>query len=380
MLAPEHPAYPRVVRRSALHRHRRLVAAALAALALLPGDAVRPAVARDRDLAAQVRAVLPELQAFVERERGLPFRRPVRVELLSEAAFLAELGAPVKTGADDDVSATLAGLGQLGDGEELSELVDGALDGGVTGIYTGADRLVVRGAHLDEAARLVLVHELVHALQDQHGLFAQEPPGAGDDERPLAFSTLVEGDATAVEHAWQRSRPAAVRAELGEPSYDWAGGSGVLALDVLDLPYLAGPALVRALRARGGQAALDAAYRHPPTSTAEVLHPGRPAAPGVAAPPVEGEVVDRGVLGELGLASLLGEDPLEGSGPQRAWDGDGYVTVRSGAGTCTHAAVQAGTRPGRDELLRALRRWAGDQADAEVGAVGDRGLRLRSCT
>ena len=48
MLAPEHPASARVVRRTPLARHRRLVAAALAALVLLPGDAVRPAVARDR--------------------------------------------------------------------------------------------------------------------------------------------------------------------------------------------------------------------------------------------------------------------------------------------------------------------------------------------
>ena len=86
------------------------------------------------------------------------------------------------------------------------------------------------------------------------------------------------------------------------------------------------------------------------------------------------------MLGELGLASLLGEDPVEGRGPQRAWDGDAFVTVRGEDGTCTHAAVEARTPAGRDELLRALRRWAREQADAEVSAVADRGLRLRSCS
>ena len=134
MLAPEHPAYGLVHRRPPLRR-RRVLAGLLAALVLLPADAVLPHVAADRAVAAQVRAVLPGLQAFVERERGLTFRRPVQVVLLDREAFLAASGDARAAEADDDTGATMQGLGQLSLDEDLDDLVDGALDEGVEGFY-----------------------------------------------------------------------------------------------------------------------------------------------------------------------------------------------------------------------------------------------------
>ena len=379
MLAPEHPLVRQRARRTRLRR--RVVAGVLTGLVLVAGDGVAPEVVQDRELAAQVAAVLPGLQAFVEHERGLAFRRPVEVELVAEDEFVAALGGGRGRAADDDAGATLTGLGQLADGDDLDEQLADQRQDGIVGFYDDqSGYLVLRGRQLDAYARLVLVHELVHALQDQHGLLDAAPSEAADDERELAFAALVEGDATRVERAWWQAQPPAVRREIGDDSWVWSESStGVLDLDAQGFPYYAGPVLVQGLLALGGQAALDAAYQDPPTSTAQVLHSGRPAGQQVEPPSTSAWVLDRGVLGELGLASLLDVDPLE-DGPQAAWAGDRFVTVREGGATCTYDDVLTRDAAGRARLLTALDRWAGRQHDAQVRARGRRGLRLRSCT
>ena len=80
-------------------------------------------------------------------------------------------------------------------------------------------------------------------------------------------------------------------------------------LELDSFPYLVGPPFTQAVVAGGGQARLDAAFTSPPTTTAEVIHPGiflagrTPAS--VDLPGADGAVIDKGVLGELGLDLLL---------------------------------------------------------------------------
>ena len=87
-----------------------------------------------------------------------------------------------------------------------------------------------------------------------------------------------------------------------------------------------------------------------------------------------GDVVDRGVLGELGLALLLQRDPLA-SGPQVGWGGDRFVTLElaDGSGTCTWVDVVMDTAAARDEPLEAPRR----QDHAPVGRRVSRASRRR---
>jgi hypothetical protein len=59
------------------------------------------------------------------------------------------------------------------------------------------------------------------------------------------------------------------------------GAEGVPEFFVKELlfPYTSGTEWVEKKRADGGWAALDAAWKRPPETTAEILHPGRPASP-----------------------------------------------------------------------------------------------------
>ena len=377
------PPAPDVQDRTRRRRRRRLallaVLAPATAAALL---AVAPSYAGPTALEQQVRERLPALQEFVERERGLAFRRPVEVELLDDAAFLDAYGHGEHEPSSSDRSATLRGLGVIGTDEDLEELTDELLEDGLSGFFDPVDdRLVVRGTRLDAVAEVVLVHELAHALQHQHFDLAAHTPREGDDERALAYSAVVEGDAQRVEHAWWAALPASAQAEVDEPGgYPWVVGDAVA--DEIDFPYRAGHLLVEDLLRSGGQAALDRAFLAPPTTSEQVLHPGSDGPRSVLAPRglPPGDVVDRGVLGELGLALLLERDPVV-AGPQTGWGGDRYVTVElaDGSGTCTFAEVVMDTPAQRDRLLRALQRWADVQEDAGVEPRDGDGLALRTC-
>ena len=331
---------------------------------------------------AQLRDRLPELTAFVERERGLPMRRTVRVEVLGDETFLAAFddGAPVEGSEPDGFGATLEGLGLVEDAEDAEDLVGDSVDSGLVGFYDGlTERLAVRADRLDAYVEMVVVHELVHALQDQH--FLLDRPGLDDgSERPLGFSALVEGDASRVEQAWRAAQSPARQAEIAEEELRRFGDAGSAGLeDVVDgtlaFPYVAGLPLVEALLADGGQARLDAAFRTPPLTSEQVLHPeqvGEGAALSPPAPDGEGEQVDEGSLGELGLAQLLGLDARDG-GPQEGWDGDTYATYVDGEQTCVLATVVMADAAARDELVDALR------AFLDADPVGPASLELTTC-
>ena len=98
--------------------------------------------------------------------------------------------------------------------------------------------------------------------------------------------------------------------------------------DQLVEPYLAGLAFARAIWSRGGAGALREAWKHPPESTEQVLHPDkffarekpRRVAPSLPAPSGS-RLVSEGVLGELLLRTLV----EEGGGPAtEGWGGDAW--------------------------------------------------------
>ncbi len=155
-----------------------------------------------------MRAELPRLQAFVRQERGLDFVRPVRVEVLPDDEFVAELR---RDGGEYDESgvggpATLAALGLLPDGAAFEQATEDADGDGTLGFYDFVtDRLVLRGDEWNPLLESVLVHELVHALQDQH--FPEAMEAAPDGEAGFALDSVIEGDANDVEDRYYYDQP-----------------------------------------------------------------------------------------------------------------------------------------------------------------------------
>lgn len=359
----------------------RLVPAVLAVvIVVLAGTGVWTVADRrggaEKPLDASMAAVVAELEAFVESARGLRFLQPVDVAILGDAAFrralaggeaLEEIDTEVETG-------VLRALGLIGAGDDVGDAGEVDADS-VAGFYdTETKELVVRGARLTPFVRQVLVHELTHALDDQH---FDLDPDLLDDEAALAFDALVEGNATVVEARYVASLSEADRRQAkAEEEAMFGGGSGPDGPEILlslgEFPYLDGPAFVTALLAAGGHARLDQAFRAPPTTSADVLHPERFLAGRgrVRVPPVPagGRVVDEGMLGELVLRLVLAESTPDGQAVRAAagWAGDRYVAWKSGKRTCVRTTVVLDTVADAGELVAALRTWADGHPGATI--------------
>jgi hypothetical protein len=326
-----------------------------------------------------------ELQGFVERERGLTFKTPVKVSLLDDAAFRAKV-----TQIDDDdrkeiekAQAILRAMGLLDRGVDLAKAVQDFAGAGVAGLYDPeTEELVVRGGELSPSVRVTLAHELTHALEDQRFNLDRKDLG---DEADYGFSALAEGSALRVEEAYLRSLSADERARARREENVQAGKIPDNVPPVVQFafafPYVYGPDVVSALLKAGGNGRLDAAFAKPPASTEQVIDPRRyldddqPRA--VAVPRAEKDPFDDGEVGQLFLLLMLRSELSDATARAAAegWGGDRYVAWRDGQRTCVRMDFVMDTPSETDELVQALREWAGKRR----GAATATGPSLTTC-
>jgi hypothetical protein len=240
----------------------------------------------------QTPAAVRAIEAQVERLRGLKFERPVPVILESPAKVAAQLLREVDREANkteiDRQARALEVLGELPRGTDLFGLLRSVQAESVLGFYVpgkppGKGRLYVRSdSGLDPYARVVMSHELTHAVTDQHfDLTRADRLATGDaDDRATAYAGLVEGDATVMMQLYQdqalspKDQADAVSAGGRQTTPKLDAAPAVIRESLL-FPYTAGVAFVRALYQSGGWDAVNRAYRDPPASTEQLLHPER---------------------------------------------------------------------------------------------------------
>jgi hypothetical protein len=334
--------------------------------------------------------VIAELSGFVEAERGLPFLEDVEVELLDDDEFRARLLEDALADREE-LAATqslLRALELVEDDVDLEEVLLSFLGDAVLGFYdpeTG--ELVVRGSDLTPYVRSTLVHELTHALDDQHFDLDRPELDDRDDEAGFAFLSLVEGSAVRVEQAWaatlsedEQRRLRSEELRLGA-SIDLASIPPIVP-QLVAFPYVYGPTFVDALVEEGGTDLLDAAFDDPPTTSAQIIDPDLYLA-GIDAravpdPPAGGPVVDQGAFGLWSLlVTLEAKLPRQAVGPAAAgWVGDRYVVWEEGTRTCVRAAFA--TDDGGDALLEAWQAWAADHTDATAERTDDL-IQITAC-
>ncbi len=341
---------------------------------------------------ADVATVLPELERFVERQRGLTFTSPVRPELLDDTAFPARLREVDARDADPAATAasqvSLTALGLLEPGTDLRAQTSRLLDAAVLGFYDPKTKaLVVRGNRATPGVRATLAHELTHVLQDQH--FNLDRPGLDQalDESSIAFSGLAEGDASLVGTAYEDTLTARERTEAQR---EQSGGNPPdvppVLLGLIGFPYTAGPPFVTQLIRVGGHARVDAAFAAPPTSTEQLLNPQRYLAgegpKPVATPSADAARADEGVLGELGLRLTLqgyvGQSALGSA--TNGWGGDRYIAWRDGARSCLRDTVVADSTADSAQLRQALTAWSRTaKSKVTIDADSPAGTTFTSC-
>jgi hypothetical protein len=281
-------------------------------------------------------AMLKEISAKVEKIRGLQFKTPVEMKIITGKEARAQFQAGVEKKDEEDALHTQNAYVQMGLVPPGTNLLKNYLDlteKDLQGYYEHGTRVFYLLDHVDaEEVRGVMAHELTHALEDQHyDLASVVKKAEGNPDYLTAIRAVVEGAATAVQLAFmgreegekeaaeQMKKTEGRRAERLRiaPSFTQRR---------LLLPYLLGFTFL--LQGKpwefylgGGvyRSDIDAAYANPPFSTRQILHPEqywygrkryqhlRLTLPDLSSTLGPGwSKVDDGSIGELGLAILTG--------------------------------------------------------------------------
>ena len=311
-------------------------------------------------------ADLPTLMRFVSDTRQLRYLRPVTVTQLGDADFDKAAGAgPVVPDPAHDMGALYQTLGIIANGPGYDAAPNDTSD--VDGFYLdGKNRVVLRSGPDTPLMRSIAVHELTHALDDQHF-----PLDAVQQRVPQTFDGtngvlgLIEGDAKRVEDDYVGNLDVADKAAYDEESAakgsggpDAASGnndlrprgrplltpasSSEVLEDISYFPYQYGPDYVRYIEDNAGEKSVDKAFAHPPGNSVSVLDTLVPSLPSPtvlapAAPPGT-TVIDRDTLGDFGIYAALERTTLDNEDASAAadtWNGDAAIVWhRDNYGDC----------------------------------------------
>ena len=334
----------------------------------------------------------------VEEIRGLRLKRPVAPEAITRR----ELAAALRSGLSRSFPRAMQrrrgrawiAMGAIPPGTDLHRALVDYVASHVIGFYdTLSHRLVFIGSDTPSPyQRVTLAHELTHAIDDQNFDLgrADKLESACRDEELAAFSSLAEGDAVDTSLEWARrtltaKEKIALEREAAAGSSAGAPATPQFLQSLMIFPYPNGRAFVQALRARGGRAAVNAAFRHPPTSTEQILHPEKYPAdspqqvkvPRLASSLGSGwSALDALDVGEGWLLSWLSLrlSHQEASRAAAGWDGGRYGAWAKGRRTAVVLESVWDTHADARQFADALRRWTRDRP----AAVTRGGLTVRA--
>lgn len=296
------------------------------------------------------------LRGEVERQtselRGLKFLKPVTYKEIARdqlAKILVEKVHEIYTPQEiHDYGRSLATLGLVPEGTDLLAAILALYGEQVAAFYVPEERALYTFTESGwtGADRMLLSHELTHALQDQTFDLTTFPLKLKDnDDRVLAAAALVEGDATVLMTRWyaDHADPTNILNDLGSMlGQDTATlmNAPLYLRETLLFPYVQGQQFAMAVFGAGGTAGLDKAFRSLPVSSEQILHPEKflkqrddPQSVEVAKIEANGwRLIGNNVLGEFGV-KILFENSLGATRAEAAangWDGDRYHVYERG--------------------------------------------------
>ncbi len=334
---------------------------------------------------------------FVEKNRGLSFKRPVNIEFLAGAQFDKEVSVPTPTSQSDRTAlrrtlSELRALGLVHGNVNLASSENALNQADVVGLYVDAKKTVfVRGTKLTPYVRVTLAHELTHALQDQYfDLTTLDNRAKGDQD---ALTALVEGDAVRVQDLYEQQLSAADKRAYQKSQNQIQKGSGKTSNvpeilgDIDSFPYAFGPTFVDSLDADGGTAGINRAFRKPPVAEAQIVDPvkyplgWKPAR--VPPPPItagERRLDKPSSFGQVSLFEVLGGrlGYDKAWAAVQGWQGDNSVPYEDHGHTCIAVDVAMGSAAATTQLTQTADQWAQGIPGAVVSQTGRR-VELRSC-
>ena len=266
-------------------------------LGIAAAAACGPAQAAQQWDKSELERVAAEIRAEVEDMRDLEFGHPVAVELADKAGFLAhatermnEMTPDGKFENDQDIARHLAMIPT--DMDLLATTME-FLAGQVGGFYSpSSETFYLMESFTGDAAKIILAHELCHALDDQHfDLDAGFVDTMRSTDASTAYASVVEGSGTWLmtrymfRHAGDLSPAALIEASSASaqsiadtPPYLWKPLLAVYQQGqaFLDQGYRIDKKAKKKEEPKGKadpNESVDGAFERPPRSTEQILHP-----------------------------------------------------------------------------------------------------------
>ena len=232
-----------------------------------------------------------EVQGEVGRLRGVEFEGAVRVEIADKAGLIEyavkrmdEMQLPK---AMENANWTAHLLGLLTPEQDLEAMTMEVLKEQVGGFYDpGTKSFYLMEGFTGDLARVILAHELTHALDDRlYDLDGALKARIGNSDQTTAYMSVVEGSGSAVMNRWVMANagkldPASMR-EFSKMGTAALQDTPAVIWKPLLATYMTGQRFlsigVRQLRTveevRDPNAALERAFAKPPRSSEQILHP-----------------------------------------------------------------------------------------------------------
>ncbi len=341
-------------------------------------------------------SAVAEVERQVQQLRGLALLRPVSVDAVTPAELLRGIRELAVRSLPVNVytrrSLAWQTIGVVPKGTDLVEAFTKGSGAGVIGYYvpqTGELRFIgTENPSPDE--RFTLAHEMTHAMDDQHFDLTRFDQAFGNcrDDQALAYQSLVEGNAMYFMRVWALRYLSPIERfgvslkAIAEPHGTVRGVPNFLRDGAF--PYLGGLKFVQTLVRQGGVRAIDEAFRRPPVSTEQILHPkkyprDRPRR--VEIPdygPALGEAwkdLDVEEVGEEWLRSLIGLRLTTSSAEIAAegWDGGLYRAWSHGDDAAVVLSTVWDSHAEASEFAVRMSKWIeGDQFAEVLPVEGER--------
>jgi hypothetical protein len=359
-----------------------------------------------------------KLQKVVEEGRGLKFKKNVKVQVQDED----DLKKMVEKSFDEEwpkekaekAEAGYKKLGLIPQDMELRSYMVELLADSIGGYYDpktkqlflirrkagGNDKMneMTKQMYGTDWDTMATIHELTHALQDQHYDLQTIPTDMeGQDDQTKAMQCLFEGEANYVmyEHVLGK-RGMNLRGMPSLRMFLAGGAQGSEKMNAapeflkrgLAFPYMEGMVFVHAVMIKGqAWEKVEEMYTKLPLSTEQIIHPEKfidgdwpqqVALPDLGKPLGKGwELVDENTLGELNVQVLLGEFMSRKKYPKTiakasaGWDGDRYAVYRKGASVALAFYSTWDSEKDAQEFMKAAKKALAKKLAAEATDDGE---------
>jgi len=315
-----------------------------------PAKPDAPASATTPEFLATADEVLHDMSLITGWDLKTPLKKSIRTRAEIRAYVLREMNDAKDAKERYASTRSAEAFGLLPKGFDLDSFLVDLLTEQIAGLYDPkAHEFYIADWIAPEDQRMVMSHELTHALEDQHFQIESWVKAARpNDDAEMAREAVLEGSAMAAMLEYELKDKGIKLQDL--PDFDPSIFVGDLAdtpmlkkappfiKDSLLFPYLNGLMFSRAVLKESGWPGFSSVFARPPVSTQQIMQPElyfankAPVPVKVDLPPsIPGDdwvLLEESLLGELGWKEVLQQflDRSRAETTASAWVGDDYAT------------------------------------------------------